>query len=319
VWHVRRSARQLSISLDRGHIDNWQARITAGRQAHEILLGAGHKDLARAARAKFLDHDLRMYVRELGLRDAEYRRAWWTLTRAYLGEYDAADFTASPVAPGRLIARVILASPEPRDLPRLRELAARPARLCPPYARDDQGTPVWAPDLPQVTLEPLPALPAHRAPLAVDAALLARASRSVLRLRLHEMYGQVAAAGPRTLEIEWRHRDAGRTARRTTVALTPAGTDVWSARTPVDLAALGSGTWDLRLWVHFADGTSSETSAHALAHRGLLSRRVLPSLRFGVLLAQPYATHSGALALRLATGPSGVATVLRGRLGRLFR
>ena len=63
-----------------------------------------------------------MYVRELGLRDAEYRRAWWALTRAYLGEYDAADLTASPVAPGRLLARVILASPEPRDLPRLRRL-----------------------------------------------------------------------------------------------------------------------------------------------------------------------------------------------------
>jgi len=319
VWHVRRSARQLSISLDRGHIDNWQARITAGRQAYEILLGAGHKDLARATRAKFLDHDLRMYVRELGLRDAEYRRAWWALTRAYLGEYDAADLTASPVAPGRLLARVILASPEPRDLPRLRELAARPARLCPPYARDDQGTPVWAPDLPQVTLEPMPNLPAHRSPLAVDAALLTRASRSELRLRLHEMYGQVAAAGPRTLDVEWRHRDAGRTARRTTVPLTPVGTDGWSARTLVDLAALGSGTWDLRLRVHFADGTSTEMSAHALAHRGLLSRRVLPSLRHGVLLAQPYATHSGALALRLATGPSGVATVLRGRLDRLMR
>ncbi|MFD0544175.1 glycosyltransferase family 2 protein [Streptomyces mexicanus] len=318
LWHVRRDARQLSISLDRAHIENWRARITANRQAYEILLGAGRKELARAARAKFLDHELRMYARELGLRDAEYRRAWWAHTRAYLGEYDAADWTTSPTAPGRLIARLILASPEPRDLPRLRELAARPARLRPPYARDAGGTPVWARDLPQVTLEPYLTLPAHQAPLAVDAALVPRAPVTALRLRLHEMYGQVAAAGPQALEVEWRHRDAGRAAQRTTVALTASGDGLWSAETPVDLAGLGSGTWDLRLRVRFADGTSREMSAHARAGAGLLRRRVVPSLRFGVLLAQPYATHSGALALRLATGLHGVTSVLRGRLRRLL-
>jgi hypothetical protein len=132
------------------------------------------------------------------------------------------------------------------------------------------------------------------------------------------MYGQVAAAGPQALEVEWRHRDAGRAAQRTTVALTASGDGLWSAETPVDLAGLGSGTWDLRLRVRFADGTSREMSAHARAGAGLLRRRVVPSLRFGVLLAQPYATHSGALALRLATGLHGVTSVLRGRLRRLL-
>ncbi|MYX39776.1 glycosyltransferase, partial [Streptomyces sp. SID89] len=131
-WHVRRSAERLSISLDRADVANWRARTEANRQAYEILLGAGQKKLARAVRAKFLDHELRMYVRELALRDAQYRRAWWSHTRSHLAEYDAADWSADPVAPGRLLARVIAASPEPRDLPRLRELAARPARLCPP-------------------------------------------------------------------------------------------------------------------------------------------------------------------------------------------
>ncbi|EFL32522.1 transferase [Streptomyces viridochromogenes DSM 40736] len=75
VWHVRRSAERLSISLDRAGVENWRARTQACRQAYEVLLGAGQKELARVARAKFLDHDLRMYVRELGLRDAAYRRA----------------------------------------------------------------------------------------------------------------------------------------------------------------------------------------------------------------------------------------------------
>ncbi|MFI2640468.1 glycosyltransferase family 2 protein [Streptomyces sp. NPDC018610] len=319
VWNVRRSAERLSISLDRADVGNWRSRTEANRQAYEILLGAGQKKLARAARAKFLDHELRMYARELGLRDAEYRRAWWAHTRAYLGEYDAADWAADPAAPGRLLARVIMASPEPRDLPRLQELAARPARLCPPYAQSADGTPLWSDDLPRVTLEPYRTRPAHQLPLAVDAALRPRARATVLRLRLHEMYGRVAAAGPRSLEMEWRHREDRRPARRATVPLVLSADDTWSAETAVDLAALGAGTWDLRLRVLFADGTGRDVTAHARAGAGLLRRSVVPSLRFGVLLAQPYATHSGALAVRLATGLRGVTSVLRGRLRRLLR
>ncbi|MFE9172553.1 glycosyltransferase family 2 protein [Streptomyces kebangsaanensis] len=318
VWNVRRSAENLSISLDRATIDNWRERIEASRTAYEILLNTGWKELARAARAKFLDHELRMYARELGLRDAEYRRAWWTHARAYLGEYDAADWAVNPTSPGRLLGRVILASPEPRDLPRLRELAARPARLCPPYARDKDGTPVWAEDLPRITLEPYLTLPVRLLPLAVDAELRPRARGSLLRLRLHELYGRVAPAGPMALELQWRHRETGRTARRATVPLTPAGAGTWSAGTVVDLAGLGAGTWDLRVRVCFADGTSRETTAHARAGAGLLRRRVVPSVRYGVLLVQPYATHSGTLSLRLAAGPSGVTSVLRGRLRRLL-
>ncbi|GAB2846888.1 hypothetical protein GCM10027074_12320 [Streptomyces deserti] len=320
VWHVRRSAERLSISLDRAGVGNWRARTYACRLAYEILLGAGHKELARAARAKFLDHDLRMYVRELGLRDAHYRRAWWELTRTHLAEYDAADWARNPTAPGRLIGRVVLASPEPRDLPRLRELAARPARLLPPYTRTADGTPVWSGDLPQIALDPLLTRPVHLLPLAVDAELRPRARGTRLRLRLHELYGRLEAAGPEALEVEWRRREDGRTGTRRTTALTrTAGT--WSAETTVDLADLaryGAGTWDLRLRVRFRDGTSRELTAHALTGAGLLRRHAVPSARHGVVLVQPYATHSGALALRVAPGVRGVMSVVRGRLRRLL-
>ncbi|MFF9122895.1 glycosyltransferase family 2 protein [Streptomyces sp. NPDC014889] len=318
VWNVRRSAGQLSISLDRSNIENWRARTEASRSAYDILLNAGQKELARAARAKFLDHELRMYARELGLRDAGYRRAWWEHTRKYLGEYDAADWEVNPTASGRLLGRVILASPEPRDLPRLKELAARPSRLCPPYARDKDGTPVWADDLPGISLEPYLVRPVHVLPLAVDAELRPHAGTSLLRLRLHDLYGRVASAGPEALEVEWRHREAGRTVQHATVPLTPSEDGTWSAGTAVHLAGLGAGTWDLRLRVCFADGTSREVTAHARTGAGLLRRRVAPSVRYGVLLVQPYATHSGALALRLAAGLSGVTSVLRGRLRRLL-
>ncbi|MFC8142333.1 glycosyltransferase family 2 protein [Streptomyces paradoxus] len=382
VWHVRRSAGRLSISLDRSGVENWRARTEACRQAYEVLLGAGQKELARAVRAKFLDHDLRMYVRELGLRDAAYRRAWWELTRAHLAEYDADDWARNPAAPGRLVGQVVLASPEPRDLPRLRELAARPARLCPPYARAADGTPVWSDALP-VSLEPLRARPVRALPLAVDAELRPGVRGTRLRLLLHELYGRVAQAGPETVEVEWLHRDDGDVVvRDTAVPLTgcasgsepagtpdsgavalaqgpepagtagsgavalaqgaepagavalgpcargsePAGTTgsvrdgAWSAEVAVDLAALaalGVGTWDLRLRIRFRDGVSRDVSAHALTSAGLLRRSAVPSARHGVVLVQPYATHSGALALRVAPGVRGVLSVARARLRRL--
>ncbi|MEU1004544.1 glycosyltransferase family 2 protein [Streptomyces tibetensis] len=352
VWHVRRSAGRLSISLDRAGVENWRARTEACRQAYEVLLGAGQKELARSVRAKFLDHDLRMYVRELVLRDAVYRRAWWELTRAHLAEYDADDWARNPAAPGRLAGRVVLASPEPCDLPRLRELAARPARLCPPYARAADGTPVWSQRLPQVSLEPLRARPVRALPLAVDGELRPGARGTRLRLRLHELYGRVAQAGPEAVEVEWRHRDDGDVVvRGASVALAPcAGTHhdasgtalapltgaqpeasgaaapdgceaTWSAETAVDLAALaalGAGTWDLRLRVRFRDGASRDVTVHALKGAGLLRRTVLPSGRQGVVLVQPYCTHSGALALRVAPGVRGVLSVVRRRLRRLL-
>ncbi|WP_459737477.1 glycosyltransferase [Streptomyces sp. E-15] len=318
VWQVRRSAERLSLSLDREHIANWTARVEACARAYDILLGAGQRELARAARAKFLDHEVRMYARDLILRDTPYQRAWWTHTRQYLARYDAADWEPDPAAPGRLLGRVVLASPEPRDLPRLRELAARPARLLPPYARAADGAPVWSPGLPEVSLAPLLARPVATLPLAVDAELRPRARASLLRLRLHELYGRVAGAGPREVRAEWRAREDGRTRGRATVPLTPSGADGWTARVPVDLAGLGSGTWDLRLTLRFADGARREVTAHAFTGAGRLRRHAVPSAVYGVLLAQPYATHSGALALRVATGPGGVLRVARGRLRRLL-
>ncbi len=213
----------------------------------------------------------------------------------------------------------MLESPEPRDLPRLRELAARPARLLPPYARTPDGAPVWSADLPQVSLAPFLTRPVAVLPLALDAELRPRARASLLCLRLHELYGRVGEAGPHEVDVEWAARDDERTRGRTTVALAPSGTDSWSAELPVDLSGLGAGTWDLRVTVRFADGTQREATAHALAGAGRLRRRAVPSLRHGVLLVQPYATHSGALAVRVATGVRGVVRVARGRLRRLVR
>ncbi len=342
VWHVRRSARRLSISLDRADIDNWKARMEANRQAYEILLGAGEKRLARAARASFLDRGLRMYARELPLRDEEYRAEWWKLTRAYLSDFDVADFAQASVS-GRVVAQVVLAADEPRDLHRVKELAARPARLTPPYASAEDGTPVWSADLPEIRLEHLLHRPMRHLPVTVDAELRPSARATRLRLRLHELYGRVENARPARVDVEFTprnggsgvalsctaalrrdtDRDADRDTDRDTGRDTDRNTDrhahsgSWTAVVPVDLAALGAGTWDVSLTLRFDDGTSRSTSAHALTGPGLLRRYVVPSLGHGVLLVQPYATHSGALAVRVAPGIRGVTSVMGRRLRRL--
>ncbi|WP_442816572.1 glycosyltransferase family 2 protein [Streptomyces sp. NBC_01304] len=320
-WHVRRSAAKLSISLDRSGIANWKARMEAHRQVVDILLGAGEKRLARAARAKFLDHGLRMYTKELGARSPEYRREWWDLTRAYLRTFDTADFELAP-APGRVIGRVVMASPDPVDLPRLQQVAARPARLTPPYPRTGSGTPVWSADLPQVTLEHLLVRPMRLLPLAVDAELRPRARASVLSLRLHELYGRVAAAEPTYVDVELRARNGGRCGLRRTAAWAPAqgsgGTASWTADVLLDLAALDRGVWDLRIRLRFADGTTRDTTGQATAGAPGLRPRILPHRRRGVLLVRPYATTAANLAVRVAPGVRAAGGVVRGRLKRLF-
>ncbi|KPI19961.1 glycosyl transferase family 2 [Actinobacteria bacterium OK074] len=327
VWHVRRRAERLSISLDRAGINNWVARTEAARLAYDILVAAGEKTLARAARGKFLDHELRMYVRELGQRTPEYREAWWRIARAHLEAFRTADL-ASAAAPGRVIAHVLLATPEPRDLPRLAELAARPARLRPPYARSpgrtpsDMGAPVWSPDLPHVRLDHLLHRPIPHLPLAVDAELRPRARTTLLRLRLHELYGRVAQAGPTAVEVEFVCREDGQPGfTGTALFAEDPEFDTWTAELALDLAVLGgrgAGTWDVRLRLRFRDGTSRDTTPHATAGPGLLSRTALPSARHGLLLVQPYATHSGALALRVAPGVRGVTSVVGRRVRRLL-
>ncbi|MEU1132771.1 glycosyltransferase family 2 protein [Streptomyces sp. NPDC005900] len=322
VWHVRRAAAKLSISLDRSGIANWRARMEAHRQSVEILRdarGNGGKRLARAARTKFLDHELRMYTRELPARGKEHQREWWALTRAYLTTFDAADLDAAP-APGRVIARVVLASERPRDLARLKQVAARPARLAPPYPRAADATPVWADDLPQVTLEHLLVRPMRLLPLAVDGELRPRAGGARLTLRLRELYGRVAEAGPATVDVDLVHRHSGHPGLRRTASFgAERPGETWTATVLLDLASLAGGVWDVRLRVRFADGTVRETTAHAVAGPGLLRRTVVPGGRRGILLIQPYATQAGHLSVRLAPGPRGVAGVAKRRLARLVR
>ncbi|MGW5348082.1 glycosyltransferase family 2 protein, partial [Streptomyces sp. NPDC004050] len=166
VWHVRRSAAQVSISLDRKDVSNWRSRIEAHRTAHRILADSS-PELGLACQVKFLEYDLRMYLRELGT-DPGYQADWWALTRAYLDTFDDAAVEAAG-AHARWIVRVLRAAPEPpADVARLTRFAAEPPRLLPPYATGPDGGPVWSAELP-VPLDGMDALPVADLPITVDA------------------------------------------------------------------------------------------------------------------------------------------------------
>ncbi|ANZ18381.1 glycosyltransferase family 2 protein [Streptomyces noursei] len=337
IWHVRRAAAQQSISLDRKDVANWRQRIEAHRTVLRILGDAGRKTLVQAAATKFLDHDLRMYVRELHTRGIDYRTEWWQLTRDHLASFEEAELRAAH-APARWLARVVLASSAPRDLDRLTQLAARPGRLLPPYATGPDGAPVWSADLPEVRLdglspgdavdaadEDVPGIGATPVlPVTIDADPVLGTTRGVLRLRVHDLYGRLAAAGPVSVDLTLQRRRDERPGPVLTAALTPAtdGT-AWTGTVVLDLAPLtelpGSRPdepepWDVTARVTCANGTVIGAGLRAVGTG--LRRRVLPSRRRLVLLAQPYTTTGGALAFRVASGPRSVWRIAARRLRR---
>ncbi|MCM2575768.1 glycosyltransferase [Streptomyces meridianus] len=316
IWHVRRDAAEPSISLDRGTLGNWRNRLEAHRRSVEILEGAGRSTLTRAARTKFLDHDLRMYTRELGSRSPDFRNDWWRLTREHLAAFDEADLLAAR-APARWIARVVTAAEEPRDLVRLAELANRPARLLPPYVRV-AGRPVWDTDLPQVELDRIDTKPLYRLPVTIDAEPRAGA-RTRLHVRVHDLYGRLLRARPASVDIELRHREDGRLGQVRDACLNGNGNS-WTAEAILDLDALAPAgaarpeVWDVRVRLRCADGSSLYTAARAGGPG--LRRTAAVSRRHGLLLVQPYATSGGSLALRVASGPRPAAGVAADRLLR---
>ncbi|MFD9412715.1 glycosyltransferase family 2 protein [Streptomyces sp. NPDC059989] len=321
VWHVRRGAAQVSISLDRKDVGNWRARVEAHRTASRTLAAAS-PELGRACQVKFLEYDLRMYLRELG-KDPDYQAAWWTLTREYLDTFDEAVFEAA--APhARWIVRVLRATATPpADVDRLTRFAAEPPRLLPPYATGADGVPVWSEELP-VELDGLRELPIAALPVTIDAE---PAGNAAVRLRLHELYGRLAEAGPLTAQLRFVPRAGGDPVLAQPVALSrddDSDDGGWTAVLPfrlADLAATGRRlglrrlqAWHVGVVVECADGSSLSTSLRPRG--GLLRRRALPSSRYGVLLTQPYRTGSGSLALRLAPGAAGALYLVRNRLDR---
>jgi glycosyltransferase involved in cell wall biosynthesis len=220
VWHVRREA-AATISLRRDRITNWLDRLAAHREVVAAMRATGDPALVAHAQAKFADHDLRLYLRDLPRRTPEYRQEWLRATREHLASFGAAgagaeggnagggdagggDGLAAARPAARWAARVLLARAEP-ELGRLAELSADPARLLPPYA-GDAAAPRWDDAEPAVPLAGLGTLPLAELPLCAEARL--QPGRGLrLRLTVYDLYGRLAEAGVRTFSVELRARD----------------------------------------------------------------------------------------------------------------
>ncbi|MFE2985898.1 glycosyltransferase family 2 protein [Streptomyces sp. NPDC059262] len=317
VWHVRRQAPSLSISLRRGVISNWEHRVAAHRQAVEALRTAGHPDLVAAAQGKFLDYDVAMYTRELPLRTREYQENWWRVTGGYLSTFGAAGYAAARV-PSQWLGRVLEALPEPAETARLVELAARPPRLAPPYSTDG-ATPVFGPGPASVPLEGLDQLAPRELPIAIDGRVTT-GRVTQLTLRVHDLYGRLAALAPQTVRVVFRERSGARADRITEVPLVP-GEEGWAAKARLRTSEL-TGPADLMTWgitaeVRCAGGEAVQAEVRA-SGAGQACRRTV--VRLGrPLFVQAHVTPGSALRLRVVDSVRGLGLIAGGRARRLIR
>jgi glycosyltransferase involved in cell wall biosynthesis len=311
VWHIRRQAPKLSISLRRADIADWRHRVAAHRGVVDTLRDAGTYSLAEVAQAKFLDHDLPMYVRELPQRSPEYVAQWWRATRDYVGGFEREGVALASV-PARWTVRALTApgadEPEPgvAGIGRLVELAARPPRLIPPYGR------LAPPELAE--LEPA------QLPVAVDARVHT-GTHTRLDLRVHELYGRLAALHPVALRVQLTERGTPKAAIGVEAPLVGEG-DGWTAALRLNTGDLARGgrlaIWHVRAEIRYA-GTDQRTPVEIRAADGQEARRSAVVRPTGqVLLVQTHITPGRALILRVAEGVQGARRVAGGRLRRML-
>ncbi|MEU5215996.1 glycosyltransferase [Streptomyces sp. NPDC020807] len=318
VWHVRRQAANLSISLRRAALENWQHRVEAQSAVLDVFRTAGRPTLVRAAQTKFLDYDLPMYLRELPQRTAAYRAGWWE-TRERLAGFEP-EAVAAAQAPSRWLYGALMAlptAPEGRELTRLVELAAPRPRLVPPYPRAADGTPVLAAAPADLPLDGLAELAAAELPVAVDGAVTVGAATK-LTLTVHELYGRVGELGPVSVRVEFTERssDGGVSAE---AHLLPVDGG-WRATVAVPTARLlrrgRLASWSLNAVLTYADGSTG--TAEVRASNGFAGRRGPVLGRLGrVLLVQVVASARRGLVLRFVGGLAGARQVLSGRLKRI--
>ncbi|MFI6980700.1 glycosyltransferase family 2 protein [Embleya sp. NPDC050154] len=317
TWHVRRDGGDPSISLRRDRVANWLDRLDAHRQVVDIFTEAGRTALRAAALTKFLEHDLRLYLRDLGARTAEYREEWWRACRAHLASFEPEAFArAFPTA--RWAAAVIAAHETPAGVARLAELAAEPPRLIGPYP-EHAGTPVWDETGPKVVLDGLAEIAPADLPAVVEANVRGTVGNT-LDVTVHDLYGRLAAAGPVRLDLELRDRhgiEVRAVGVREGLLRGLADASGWSTTVTVEGTVLAGAepftVWDVWARVHLAEGPPLVTKVRAGTGLG---RRLRPDLRHGVAFVQFYRTASRSLAIRHAGGGVGVREVLGARLRR---
>ncbi|MYS79944.1 glycosyltransferase family 2 protein [Embleya scabrispora] len=317
TWNVRRRSAAPSISLRRDQLKNWQDRLKAHTHVLKTMRATGETRLVDAAERKFVEHDLALYLRDLHTKDADYQQQWWDATRAHLDTFGYRGIETAN-APMRWISALIALRGQPTALPRLAELAAEPARLVPPYA-GTPNRPLWDDEEPSVPLTGLTTESPDRLPINIEAAVTMSGPRLALVLRVADLYGLLSRAGAVGADIILRDRH-GRAERRRAAQLETVARDGFlHGKATLEGGTLRGleafATWDIWARISFRDGTFREVRVRAGGGSGL-GRHLVPDLRRGVLLVQPYRTSSHSLGVRVADGPRGAAAVASARMKR---
>ncbi|MFI0939094.1 glycosyltransferase family 2 protein [Streptomyces sp. NPDC021020] len=309
VRNVRRAA-TAPVAPRGDDIGDWRDLMAAHRDTVRIFREASATGLALAAQAKFLDHDLPAHARQLPQRSPQYVTDWWQATREYVTGFDRAALELAAV-PSRWMVRALTAPgaqrPEPgvAGVGRLVELAALPPRLIPPYGQ----TP--PPELAELEPRELPAV--------VDARVQVGSSARIA-LRVHDLYGRLAALHPVALQVRLTDRDDPEHPVTVQTPLVGDG-DGWTATVQVPTTLLGRtgrlAIWHIRAEIRYA-GTAQRTPTEVRAADGQPAGRGVVVRRTGrVLLVQTHITGRRALVLRVADGVAGARQVLGARLRRL--
>jgi CDP-glycerol glycerophosphotransferase len=98
TWYVHEKAPSLSISNRRAELANFADRLEVHRRIDALFRGRGTRELELAKGAKFVNHDLILYLRELRARDKDYRERFLELASSYVAELDPQVFEeAQPI------------------------------------------------------------------------------------------------------------------------------------------------------------------------------------------------------------------------------
>jgi CDP-glycerol glycerophosphotransferase len=92
TWYVQEKAPSPSISNRRAELANFADRLEVHRRIDALFRTRGTRELELAKGAKFINHDLILYLRELRARDTDYRERFLELASSYVAELDPQVF-----------------------------------------------------------------------------------------------------------------------------------------------------------------------------------------------------------------------------------
>lgn len=108
LWHIAHDPESPSITSSRHEISNWQDRLESHRRIDAAIDADPDAARLRALKLeKFARHDLKLYARDLPLRDSEYVTAFVRSAQDYLGSLSGASM-AQLRQPHRLMLRTLL-------------------------------------------------------------------------------------------------------------------------------------------------------------------------------------------------------------------